>query len=217
MKIALFVCFVVLFGYAQEKSLFVTKNKTQFQSDLAKNRAKYRKHKAQREAKKKEAEAKRKIFLNTNSLKVPNNNRVYAPQSGGNEDFLKSFGRQKEDRFFQKILIKNRSHKNPNKYHYTVVRKKSDLKKAGVKVDKNSKVKKVYNYVEIKNTYGRKKNVGVQLEKGSKVKEVVNIVNIKNSKLIDSNVNAGVQIKSKKRPSKVYNDVSLKDSKIGEW
>lgn len=220
MKKIVLISFAIIVGFAQEKSMFITNNKVQFKSDLAEHRAKYKQHQSEHKARKKEAEAQQqahKIFLNKNSLQVPRRS-AYIPQTSSSEGLLKSFDKSdNKDKLFQKLLIKSRSKKNPEKYHYTVVKKKSDLKKAGVVVGKKSKIKKVYNYVEVKNTFGKKKNIGVEVEKGSKVKEVVNIVNVKHSKILEDNVNAGVRIKSKKVPKKVYNTVELKDSKIGEW
>ena len=211
--IALMLCIV---GYAQDYSQFLIDNKVEFQEDYAKHKAKYRSHQAEKKARRAEGKAKQ-LFLNKNQFSLPQSARNIESERS-TEDFFEKFGKRKEDKLFKKVLIKSRSHKNPEKYHYTVIRKRSDLKKAGVVVDKNQRIKRVYNYVEIKNVHGAKKeNVGVIVKKGSKVKEVTNIVNIKHSKLINKKVNAGIEIEDKKATKKIYNEVELKDSKLGEW
>ncbi len=216
MKTLLIILIVGGMGYAQDYSQFLIDNKVKFQEDYAKHKAKYKSHQAEKKARRAEGKAKR-LFLNKSQISLPQNVRRLEGTTDV-EDFFEKSGKGKEDKLFKKVLIKSRSHKNPEKYHYTVIRKKSDLKKAGVVVDKKKRIKSVYNYVEIKNVLGTKKeNVGVIVKKGSKVKEVTNIVNIKHSKLIDKKINAGVEIEDKKAAKKIYNDVELKDSKLGEW
>ncbi len=212
-----FLLLLPLLLLAQEDHKFIRDSKVQFQENLAQHRATYRSNKAESRARKNEAKAqqKAKLYLNTNQLS--RSSSLPTRLQKRDEDFFKKFDTPRDDKLFKKVLIKSRSRKNPEKYHYTVIKKRSDLKKAGVVVGKKSKIKKVYNYVEVKNTIGKTDNLGIKLEKGSRVKEAVNIVNIKHSKIKSKNPNAGIIIKSKRAPSKLYNEVELQDSKTGEW
>ena len=125
---------------------------------------------------------------------------------------------------YYKVLIKQRAKLKPQEYHYTKVKTKKDLKKAGVVVKKNSKAKKVINFVEIKNIKGssfskknESENVGVVVDKKAKTpKEILNIVNIKNSDLDSKSMNIGVRVKKNRFQGKITNDVKVKNSNIGE-
>ena len=125
---------------------------------------------------------------------------------------------------YYKVLIKQRSKLKPDEYHYTEVKSKKDLQKAGVIVKKGKKAKKVMNYVEIKNVKEnpflkkqKSKNVGVVVEKKAKTpRKILNIVDIKNSNFSKESVNVGVEVKKRKFHGNIINSVKVKNSNLGE-
>ncbi|SMC08779.1 hypothetical protein [Nitratiruptor tergarcus] len=137
-------------------------------------------------------------------------------------DEFENFGKDKKiNKLYYRNMIKQRAKRNPKKYKFKIIRKRSDLQKVGVEVKDKKRVREVYNYTEIKNITStslhdnKEKNVGVVIDKKAKLRKVVNIVDIKNVHT-NEKLNSGVEIKSKKLPSKIINSVQIKNSKIGE-
>lgn len=148
------------------------------------------------------------------------NTSSYQPTqiSGGTyeDEFDREFEQKLINKSYYKGMIKQRSKRNPKKYHYIKVRRKKDLKKAGVVVDKEYKYGQVYNYVDIKNVHNaEKENVGVVVNKPGRMSKTVNIVDVKNSSFT-TKTNTGTKIKGSKAPVNTINQVELENTQIGE-
>lgn len=132
------------------------------------------------------------------------------------DEFDREFEQKLINKSYYKGMIKQRSKRNPKKYHYIKVRRKKDLKKAGVVVDKKYKYRQVYNYVDIKNVHNaEKENVGVVVNKPGRMSKTVNIVDVKNSSFT-TKTNTGTKIKGGKAPVNTINQVELENTQIGE-
>ncbi|HIE35038.1 MAG TPA: hypothetical protein EYP79_02425 [Campylobacterales bacterium] len=163
-----------------------------------------------------EQKSRKKAYINPNIGVAP---PPISYEIGEEESLLED---KKDDKFFKKILIKNRAKINPDVYHYKKVKSIKELK--GVEINGSSKAKKVYNFIEVKNVHGivKNKNIGIQITNPSNTKEVVNIVEIKNSSILgkkENMFNTGVVIKKGekkliKTPKNIYNEVTIKNSNI---
>ncbi len=218
MKKEIFLCLSMLYSSFLFAITDETKDPNQaYYETISKNRAKYKAHS-------KESEAKEKAKVDIKRL-VEDKKSEFQKEFSKDVKFDDDLEIKKSiNKSYYKVLIKQRSKIKPDEYKYIKVKKREDLQKAGMVVDKNSKSKKVMNFVEIKNLHTNSflkkekvKNIGVVVDKKAKTpKKILNIIDVENSEFGEGKINSGVRVKKSAFDGEVTNSVNIKNSKIGD-